>query len=85
METMTATDARAHLFEILRDSLGKHKQFRVPYKKGSVVIMSEEDYESLLETLYLLSAPGFRKAHRKARREIQKGHTVPFHKAFPES
>ena len=83
MQTITATEARAHLFDLLKDSLFKNKQFRISYKSGDVVLLSEEEYESLLETLFLLSSPGFRKAHRKARKEIKQGKTIPLEKVFP--
>lgn len=37
--------------------------------------LSQEDYESLLETLELLSTPGLLKSIRRARREIARGET----------
>jgi antitoxin YefM len=39
------------------------------------VLLSEEDYESLIETLELLSTPGVAKSIRQARREIERGET----------
>lgn len=83
METLSATEARAHLFELLRGSTRKNRQYRIAYKNEGVVLLSEEEYESLLETLYLLSSPGFRRAFQKARREIRAGKTTPFEKVFP--
>jgi len=46
--------------------------------------MSEEDYESLVETLQLLSEPGLKESIRKADREIERGETVSIEEAFPE-
>ncbi len=39
------------------------------------MVVSQEDYESLLETLELLSTPGLLKSVRQARQEIAKGET----------
>jgi len=39
------------------------------------VVLSQEDYDSLLETLELLSTPGLLKSVRLARREIARGET----------
>ena len=44
--------------------------------------MSEEDYESLLETLELLSTPGVLKGIRKAKQEIKKGQTYSLEEIF---
>lgn len=82
MKTLTATEARIRLFELLGDLLKKDEQVRILYKNGGVVLMSEEDYESLVETLFLLSGRNFRKAHSKAREQIRKGKTVPLDKVF---
>lgn len=75
MKTVTATEARKELFTLLKRSVRAHQQFRIAYKGGDVVLLSQEDYESLLETLELLSTPGFLKRIRQARREIARGET----------
>lgn len=75
MRTLTATEARKELFTLLKRSVRGHQQFRIAYKEGDVVLLSQEDYESLLETLELLSTPGLLKSIRQARREIVRGET----------
>ena len=82
METISASEARRQLFRLLKESNRKSKQFRIPYKEGNAVLLSEEDYESLVETLYLLSSPDFRRLHRKARKEIAEGKTTPLDEVF---
>jgi antitoxin YefM len=82
METISATEARSRLFDLLKDSLNKSRQFRIPYKGGSVVMISEEEYDSLLETAHLLTAPGFLKLYQKAKKQIRAGKTVPMDKVF---
>jgi antitoxin YefM len=46
--------------------------------------MSEAEYESLLETLALLSNPGFRDAFEQGRGEAERGDTLSFEEVFGE-
>ena len=75
MKTLTATEARNELCTLLKRSVRQHQQFRITYREGDVVLLSQQDYENLLETLELLSAPGLLKSVRRARREIARGET----------
>jgi antitoxin YefM len=75
MKTFTATDARRELFTLLKRSVRRHEQFRITHKEGDAVLLSQDDFESLLETLELLSTPGLLKGVRQARREIARGDT----------
>jgi len=77
MKTITATEARRQFFKLLKKSVSGHQEFRVTTKEGDAVIVSQEDYDSLLETLELLSTPGLRNSIRRARRQIDKGETYP--------
>jgi len=82
---MTATDARKGLFEIVRGATERHEIYRVHHRSGNVVIMSEEEYESLLETLDLLSTPDFRKEFELSVAEADRGDTVSFEDVFGEA
>lgn len=84
MKTITASKARSELFSLLKGTVKGHRQVRITSKEGSVVLMSEEDYESLIETLQLLSEPGFKESIRKADEEIEKGETLSIEEAFSE-
>ena len=73
--TITATEARQHLYQLLRKSVKGHVPIKITSKDGDAVILSEEDYEGLLETLELLSVPGMRKSIREAKADIRAGRT----------
>lgn len=75
MKTITATEARRELFTLLKGTVRGHRQFRITHKQGDAVLLSQADYEGLLETLELLSTPGLLKSVRRARREITRGET----------
>ena len=79
---VTATEARQHLFQLLRKSAKGHVPVKISCKDGDVVIISEEDYEGLLETLELLSAPGMRKSIREAKADIKAGRTKSLKEIF---
>ena len=70
MTTITATEARKNLFKMFWDITQNHKTFKVKYKNKNVVIVNEEDFEELQETLELLSSPGFKKNLAEAKKDI---------------
>jgi antitoxin YefM len=85
MINLTATDARKSFFEVLKQSTLQHELFEVQHKAGKSVIMSADEYESLQETLFLLSQPGFKTTFEQSVREADTGETVPFDRIFGEA
>lgn len=73
MNSFTATEARAKWFELLKKSITGHKIFEIRSKEGDVVLMSRDEYESLIETLELMSVPGMVKSVRGAKKEMEEG------------
>ena len=73
--TITATEARQQFYQLLRKSVKGHVPVRITSKDGDAIILSEADYEGLLETLELLSVPGMRKSIREAKADIKAGRT----------
>ena len=84
MTTLTATDARKSLFELIRGANERHEIFHIRHRQGDAVLMSEGEFESLMETLELLSSPGFRETFEQARRQADKGDTLSFEEVFGE-
>ncbi len=84
MKTLTATDARNHWFELLKNSVRGHRAYRITSKDGGAVLLSEEDYSSLLETLELLSVPGLLKSVKQAKKEIKNRRTYSMKDIFGE-
>ncbi|MDY5679889.1 MAG: type II toxin-antitoxin system Phd/YefM family antitoxin [Candidatus Methanomethylophilaceae archaeon] len=54
---VNATQCRKDLFSILDVAISTDERYIVTTKKGNAVIISEEAYNSLVETIYLLSDP----------------------------
>jgi antitoxin YefM len=82
MTTIAATAARRDFFELVKDAAQAHKTFRIQHRRGSAVLLSEEDYEGLLETLELLSIPGFRQSIKRSLQQAARGETVSMKEAF---
>jgi antitoxin YefM len=84
MTTLTATDARREFFDIVKGATDKHQIYRIHHRRGSVVLLSEDDYDSMIETMELLSTPGFRKSLKKSVGQMRRGETVSFEEVFGE-
>ena len=82
MTVFTATQARQHLFELAKRSVRGHVPIKIRSKAGDVVLISEEDYEGLLETLELLSTPGLRESIREAKADIKAGRVKSLEEVF---
>ena len=57
MTTVNATNLRNNLFSYLDSAIEYNDVINVNTKKGNAIIISEEEYNGLLETLYLISNP----------------------------
>jgi antitoxin YefM len=84
MATLSATEARKNLFELLKGASCRHEIYRIRHKDGDAVLMSENEFESLMETLGLLSSPGFRKGFETSRNQAEQGKTLSFAEVFGE-
>jgi antitoxin YefM len=81
---MTATEARKGFFELLKTANERHEIYHIRHRSGDAVLMSQEEFDSLQETLELLSAPGFRDAFELARKQVASGDTLSFKEVFGE-
>lgn len=66
MTNTNATNFRKNLFDYLSQAVDYNDVINVSTKSGNAVVMSEDDYNGLIETVYLLS-------HPKTRDEILEG------------
>lgn len=70
MTTLTATQARGRLYRLLDSVAQSHEPVQITGKRHNAVLISDEDWRSIKETLYLLSVPGMRES-------IQEGLKTP--------
>ena len=62
MTTLTATEARKNLYSLVDGVAESHDPVQIVGKRHSAVLISEEDWRAIQETLYLTSIPGMRES-----------------------
>jgi prevent-host-death family protein len=58
MTTCTASEAKANLNRLIEQTAESHGPVFIAGKGGTAVLVSEEDWNAIQETLFLLSIPG---------------------------
>jgi antitoxin YefM len=65
MTTLTASQARAKLYKLLDKIAESHEPVQISGKRHNAILISEEDWRAIKETLFLLSVPGMRESIRE--------------------
>ena len=65
MTTLTASQARVQLYKLLDSTADSHEPVKITGKRANAVLVSEEDWRCIQETLYLLSIPHMRASIRR--------------------
>lgn len=65
MTAITASEARANLYRLIDEAASSHQPLLISGKRNKAVLISEEDWEAVQETLFLLSVPGMRESIRE--------------------
>lgn len=58
MTSMTITEARKELYRLVDEVQASHEPVRIRGKRNTGVLISEEDWDAIQETLFLHSIPG---------------------------
>ena len=77
MTNTNATKFRQNSFEYLNQAIMYNDVININTKNGNAIVISEEEYNGLLETLYLLS-------HPRTKEEISEGMNTPLSDCIPE-
>ncbi len=70
MPTLSATEARTKLYRLIDEASLTHEPIVITGKRGNAVLISEDDWRAIQETMFLLNIPGMRKS-------IQEGLATP--------
>ncbi len=65
MKTISITKARSNLYKLIDETAEAHDPIQITGKRSNAVLISEDDWRSIQETLYLLSVPGMRESIRE--------------------
>jgi antitoxin YefM len=60
MTSISATEARKQLYKLVDDVRDSHEPVQITSKRGNAVLVGEDDWRAVQETLYLVSIPGMR-------------------------
>lgn len=69
MKTITASEARAGLYHLIDQAAESHKPVTISGKRANAVLIAEEDWSAIQETLYLMAVPGMRESIKDAMAE----------------
>ncbi len=69
MTTLNATEARSKLYKLIDETAETHQPIIITGKRKNAVLLAEEDWNSINETLFLLSIPGMRESIREGMAE----------------
>jgi len=65
MTILNATEARSRLYSLIDETAETHEPIVITGKRGNAVLLSENDWNAIRETLHLLSVPGMRESIRE--------------------
>jgi len=65
MPTLSATEARTKLYNLIDQTSSTHEPILITGKRGDAVLISENDWRSIQETIYLLNIPDMRNSIRE--------------------
>ena len=62
MFVLTASEARANLYRLIDHAADSHEPILITGKRNLAVLVSQDDWKAIQETLHLLFVPGMRKS-----------------------
>jgi prevent-host-death family protein len=65
MPTVRATQAKSKLRQLMDQTARSHEPILITGEGANAVLLSEEDWRAIQETVHLLSIPGMRESIRK--------------------
>jgi antitoxin YefM len=65
MTSVSATEARKQLYKLVDEVQDSHEPVQITGKRGNAVLVGEDDWRAVQETLHLLSIPGMRESIRE--------------------
>jgi antitoxin YefM len=69
MPVLSASDARSNLYRLIDETNESHEPVTITGKRNNAVLIAEDDWRAIQETLYLDSIPGMRESILDGMRE----------------
>lgn len=77
MKTLTATQARKDIYRLIDETSETNEPIQITGKRSNAILISEEDWRSIQETLHLTTIPGMSES-------IKEGLGTPLKDTFEE-
>ena len=77
MQNVNITNFRKNIYKMMESAIKYNEPINICTKNGNAVLISEEDYNGLMETLYIVSIPGLKE-------EILEAANEPIEECIPE-
>jgi len=65
-KVMTVSQARTNIYKIMDETAETHQPIMITGKRNNVVMLSEDDWNAIEETLFLNSIPGMASSIKEA-------------------
>jgi antitoxin YefM len=62
MPRLNVIEARANLYKLIDETSANHEPVVITGKRRNAVLLAEDDWNAINETLHLLSVPGMRES-----------------------
>jgi len=62
MNILNVTEARAKLYSLIDETANTHEPIVIKGKRSNAILVSEDDWNAISESLYLLSIPNMRES-----------------------
>jgi prevent-host-death family protein len=69
MSVLSASDARSNLYRLIDETNESHEPVIITGKRSNAVLIAEDDWRAIQETLYLDSIPGMKESILEGMRE----------------
>ena len=69
MTTVTATKARSNLYSLIDEANESHIPIQITGKRGNAILLAENDWKAISETIHLSTIPGMVKSIKEGMNE----------------
>ena len=60
MTNINITNFRKDIYALLEQTIKYNEPINISTKNGNAIVLSEEDYNSIMETLHIMTVPGLK-------------------------
>jgi len=70
LKSISVREARARLYRLIDEAASSHQPLLITGKRNKAVLISEDDWQAIQETLFLQTIPGMRASIREGMQTV---------------